>query len=75
MTGFGLCDGNLISIVTGSGNCDWGLIGIVTGCGLDDRSLIPSRDRIVLFTMSLAASYPTSISGSVWSWTWAKSGS
>jgi len=47
----------------------------VTGCGLDDRSLIPNKDRIFLFTISLAASYPTSIARSVWSWPWARPGS
>jgi hypothetical protein len=75
MTGCGLNDWGLISIVTGCGIHDWGLISIVAGCGLDDRNLISSRDRIVLFTISFAASYPTSIVGSIWSWPWARSGS
>jgi len=89
MTGCGIYDWGLISIVTGCGIHDWGLISIVTICGIhnlslisivtccwvDDRGLMPNRERIFLFTLSLAASYPTSTARSVWSWPWVRPGS
>jgi regulation of enolase protein 1 (concanavalin A-like superfamily) len=69
ITGCVFNDRGLISIVTSCGTHDWSLIGIVTGCGVDDR--IPNRDKIFLITLTLAASYLTSIARSAWSWPWA----